>query len=332
MYTGELGERIVTAVQADGGKMTLKDLADYEVIWSPPRRVTHGDFVVNFLGAPSAGSINAIEALNLVEAADIKSMGHWSESGESFRHMSNIGMMFYLGYLTPDVTEKIYPGIDLSGESRATKETAAALWPLVEAGVIPAQWAEKPSHSDTIVAVDQWGNMTAITHSLNSAVYGSTAIVVDGVSVGDPGAFQQVAIAAVGPGKRLPDPIEVGIVTRDGKPELAFASMAVGLHQQTLQSLVNYIDFGMDVKEAVDAPALFMPVPNAEQPPKSTMRVMEGAFPAEVIEDSGIPVQQIRASGRRFAQGLWVGISRDPKTGELKAASPPYATGMAFSY
>ena len=136
----------------------------------------------------------------------------------------------------------------------------------------------------------------------------------------------------MGLGKRLPDPIEIGIVTRNGEPELAFASMAVGLHQQTMQSLVNYMDFGMDVKQAVDAPALFLPFPNAEQPPKSTMRVMEGAFPVEVIEGSGIPVEQIPASGRRFAQGLWVGISRDPETGELKAASPPYATGMAFSY
>jgi len=50
-------------------------------------------------------------------------------------------------------------------------------------------------------------------------------------------------------------------------------------------------------------------------------------FPDSVLEQSGLPAMKIPASERRYTQGLWVGIYRDPKTGKLKAAAPLYATG-----
>lgn len=50
------------------------------------------------------------------------------------------------------------------------------------------------------------------------------------------------------------------------------------------------------------------------------------------IKDSGLPVLELPASDRRYNQGLWIGIYRNPETGELQAVSPPYATGKALAY
>lgn len=335
MYKGSWARKAVEAVQKDGGKMTLEDLANYQVIWSEPVRQSYGGYELAVLGPPVNGSINLIEALNLAEASGLFGKPHWSKSGESFRIMSDITNMFMLSFLPPATRGLVYPGLNLSDSSRMRKETSAELWKRMEQGVKLAQYASVgPKHSDTVLAIDQWGNMTAITHSINTVTWGNEAIVVDGVSISDAAWYQQAQIKAAGPGNRLPSPIELGIVLKDGKPVIPFASMSTGLHQQTVQSLVNIIAHGMDVEEAVNAPSLLMPETDLSVPtaPKFTVMVMEGAFPDSVLQSSGLPVKQIPASQRRYTQGLWVGIHRDPQTGKLKAVSPPYATGTAFAY
>ena len=340
MYTGPWAEKAVAAVRADGGKMTLRDLADYQVMWVEPLKAEHSGYTVYANGLPAYGGVNMIEALHLGKAAGIAQQGHWSQSAESLREASDLTFNMTLAFQPPEVAEQIYPGLDLSAESRITFETAQELWKRMEAGVKLGQYAAdeiKPRHSDTVVAVDRWGNMTAVTHSINCVIWGRTAIIVDGISIGDPAVSQKAQIAAAGPGNRLPDPTEVGILARDGQPVVAFASMATGLHQQTFQSLTNVMDFGMTPKEALDAPSFFLPRPVggdplAGVPPKWVVRVMEGEFDQALLDATGLPIEQVTAKDRRFMQGLWVGISRDPETGALSAGSHPYSKGQALAY
>ena len=335
MYEGEWGQKAIKAIQADGGKMTLEDLASYEVIWDAPTKATYGDYEIAVMGMPSVGSVNLIEALNLGFASNLVNEEHWSKNGESLRKISDITNMFTLGYLPIVTRNMIYPKIDLSDESRLNLETSKALWERMEQGVKLAQYADKsPKHSDTVVVIDQWGNMTAITHSINAAVWGNEAIVVDGVSISDAASIQKAMVAQAGPGNRVPAPIEVGIISKNGKPYMPFASMSTGLHQQTVQSILNVIGYGMDIEEAVNAPSIFLPSIDASNPfsPKYTVRVMDGQFPKQVLEESGLPILEIPASERRYAQGLWVAIEYDPKTKKLKAVSPPFANGAAIAY
>ena len=243
MYSGPWAERAVAAVQADGGAMTLEDLAAYEVLWAEPLVADVGDYRIHANGLPSYGGVNMIEAMLLGEAAGIRELGHWSVSGDSLRRASDLTFNKFLAHLPADTREQIFPGLDLSPASRIRPKTAAALWERMDAGAKLARYVEgspSPSHSDTVVAVDRWGNMTAVTHSINCMVWGATAIIVDGVSIGDPAVNQKAMVAAAGPGGRVPDPIEVGILTRDGRPVVAFASMAMGLHEQTFQSLSTW--------------------------------------------------------------------------------------------
>jgi hypothetical protein len=97
---------------------------------------------------------------------------------------------------------------------------------------------------------------------------------------------------------------------------------------------LNIMAHNMDVEEAVNAPSILMPLADMTDPasPKFTVRVMEGAFADSVLVQSGLPFVKIPASERRYTQGLWVSIYRDPQTGKLKAVSAPYATGTAVAY
>lgn len=337
MYTGDWGKKLVAAVQKDGGFMTMEDLADYEVIWGEPLIVEHNGYKVNVNGLPSYGGVNIIETLNLSDAAGIKELGHWSENPESFKRMHQITANQSIPAIrasSPATLKALYPELTFEPESRTTKEHSQKLWQYMEQGLNLVSWKDyQPKHSDTVVAIDKWGNMTAVVHSINSAVFGATGIIIDGVSIGDPGAIQKGIAKAAGPGNRLPDPVEHGIIFKDDEPILAFSSMATGLHLQTAQSLINVMDFGMTPKEALDAPAFYAPETDySNTVPKSTARILEGQFEPDFLNRLTVPYKEVSKIEARYAHGLWVGATRNPKTGELKAASHPLTNGQAVAY
>jgi len=338
LYTGPWAEKAVAAIQADGGKMSLEDLAAYEVIWADPVSTRYLDYTVFGNGLPAYGGVNMLEALNLGEAASILELGHWSENPESFRRVSeflNAGNIPFLRAFAPDSLSARFPGLDFAPEARLSQAHADKLWSEIAAGNGVSRWADTGSgHSDTVVAVDRWGNMTAVVHSINSAVFGKTAIIVDGVTIGDPAVNQKPIVAMAGPGARLPDPTELGLVLRDGEPVLAFSSMSMGLHYETYQALTNVLGFGMSPKEALDAPSILYPqMESITDPTKMTqiVRVMEGEFSEELMERTGLPYKFMQPEDRRYSQGLWVGIARDPASRALSAASHPYTNGRALA-
>jgi gamma-glutamyltranspeptidase/glutathione hydrolase len=322
MYKGPWGKKLIALVQADGGKMTLKDLAAYEVIWDPPLIADLGPYQLQTNPPPNRGGVAMIEAQNLAWVSGLAASEHWSNSSASFRKAVEISQMFVLDYLPERTLRQMYPTLDFSPQSRTTKKHAQELWQRMQEGAKPFRWeASGPKHSDDVVAIDKHGNIAAITHSINCVDWGKTAIFVDGVSIGDPASFQQVEIAKVKPGGRLPSPTETGILFKDGKPVLGFASMGSGLHQRTLQCLLNVTQFGMTVDQAVSAPDFFL----AGTDPKTSkliVRVPKGRFPKSVLVEMGAAYQEYDSSNVRFGgEGVWVAISRDPRTGELRAAS-----------
>lgn len=322
MYNGPWGERLVAAVQADGGRMTMDDLRGYQVIWSEPLRATvHGHEIVA-AGAPGTGGVALIEAQQLAVAAGLTTRPHWSADGESFRRAVQASMGFYADLLPPAALGAAVPGLDFTPMARVAPAHATQLWAAMEAGKFPVALARQaPKHSDDVVVVDAEGNMAAITHSINCVYWGKTALNVGGISIGDPASFQQALVARVGRGKPLPDPTETGIVLKDGEPVLAFASMGSGLHQRTMQGLLNVLAFGMKVDEAIDAPDFFLPsfsVPDAG----FVIPVAAGRFPPAVLESSGLKHKEVTVDRARLGgEGVWVAISRDPNSGRLRAGS-----------
>ncbi len=113
---------------------------------------------------------------------------------------------------------------------------------------------------------------------------------------------------------------------------LGFASMGSGLHQRTFQGLMSFTQYGMTVEEAINAPDFFLPLTDPATF-QQTFRVIGGKFPPEVLEGTGYAYQEIDPAGVRFGgEGIWVAISRDPETGQLRAGSHNRNNSAAYAF
>lgn len=334
MYNGPWGEKLVKAVQADGGFMAMDDLRSYEVIWQEPLKADlGGGYELYTNPAPNLGGPAMIEAQNLARVSGLADGEHWSQSGKALRKAVDISTISMVSYWPKELREQVFRGIDFSPSSQVTMDHARRLWPLIEQGAtgIPFE-ATAPRHSDDVVVIDGEGNIAAITHSINTVFWGKTAIFVGGISISDAAAIQQSVVAKAGPGNRVPAPTETGVLFKDGKPVLGFASMGSGLHQRTLLGLLNFTRFGMDVREAINSPDFFFPKIDPTTG-KATVYVPEGRFSREVLEEMGYAYREIpNHIARLEGEGKWVAISRDPVTGLLKAASHNRNNSAAVAY
>ena len=323
MYTGAWAKHLVDAVQRKSGKLLLDDLARYKPIWQEPVRGKFRDYEIAASGYASQGGVSMVEGLNLVELANLRKSGHFTQSSESLFNLMQISHCMALGYLSDD-TLKTFLGHDLRSASRVKKETSAWLWGQIKEGKLPWTLKEKaPGHSDGIIAVDKWGNVAVVTHSINTTSWGDTGIFVDGVSIPDSAAIQPYAVRMAGPGNHLPAATIPLIVLRNGKPWLASSAIGGGLHSQTLQVLTSMLDFGWDMEKAAKAPAFlladFFDTTAVDCIPK-------GQFDQGLIDKVQAMGQKVRVSSEPEVYGklgYWIGVRIDAKTGRLSGAGTP---------
>jgi gamma-glutamyltranspeptidase / glutathione hydrolase len=324
MYTGSWAEQFVAAVQKQGGKITLDDLKNYRVIWEAPLQTTYRDHEVALPGFTSHGGVSMVEALHLLAEANLPKDGHYSQSPTSLFWLMQISHCQVLSFL-PSSTLKKFQGLDLSPPSRLRRETSAAIWKQMQEGKWPFAakvkevGVERPAHSDGIVVADRWGNVAAVTHSINTTLWGDTGLFVAGISIPDSASFQQAAIKETGPGKRLADPMCPLIVLRKGQPVLASSAIGGGLHPRTLQILSSVLDFGMDAQTAVEEPAFLLPEFTAGKP---IAQVESGQFGKKLVDSVaalGQQVKEINAQQAGAFRGYWVGVQLDPAGGVRRA-------------
>jgi gamma-glutamyltranspeptidase/glutathione hydrolase len=327
MYTGDWAHQFVEAVRREGGKLTLGDLEKYKATWETPIETTYRGARVVGPGSSSQGGVDTAEALNLLELADLGRFGPPSRSPESLFWLMQITKNQLLSE-APELMASRYPGRDFSPKTRATKEHARWLWERMQRGELPfavrpasgSGTSGLPKHSSGVLAVDRWGNVAAVTHSINAVLWGNTGIFVDGVSIPDSASFQQDAIKKAGPGHRLPEQMNPLIVARDGRPVLATTAIGGGLHQRNIQILAGVLEFGQNAQAAVDAPAFL----SADwSGPKSVSQVPAGAFDAKVIagvRSMGQEVKELGPKERAMFVGYWAGIAIDAQNKRLRGA------------
>jgi gamma-glutamyltranspeptidase/glutathione hydrolase len=336
MSTGEWAKHFVEAVRRDGGKITLQDLGAYRAVWEEPLQTTFREYQVFVPGFSSREGVNIVEALNLLESPDLKKYGHYMKSPENLFWLCQILRCQDLMWLPPDIARR-QDGMDLSPAGRVTKQNAAEICERMRNGTWRyTQQLKKASggHSDAVVVVDRWGNVAALTHTINADLWGETGIFVDGVSIPDSATFQRKQIHEVGPGKRLPDTMGPLLVLRDGKPIFCSSAIGSGLHEKTVQVLLNILEFGMDPQEAVDAPYV-LPMKRDKKGPMA--RLIEGTFDQKLIDELqalGQPAVILRPADIAewgSWRGLLVGIKLDPKTNARRGVPARYSATVTKS-
>lgn len=253
-YKGELGQRIATDMRKHGGLITAEDLAAYEPQWLDPLRGTYRGFDVT-TNNPPGGGLMLIEMLNILEHFNLADIGH--NTAEYIRIVCEA-----MKRATADKDSSIGdPGfVEVPVEHLASKEYAAAVAKDIIArnkADVPRFNSGFPSKDTTHVSVvDRDGNCVSMTHSLGMP----SGVITDGLgffyngcmAVFDPRPGRAGSIA---PGKARFTSVCPSIIFRSGKPYLVIgAPGATQIAMGVLQAILNVIDFGMTMTEAVSAP------------------------------------------------------------------------------
>jgi gamma-glutamyltranspeptidase / glutathione hydrolase len=331
MYHGDWAGQLVEAVQSDGGKLTLEDLADYKVNWADPLEVTYGKYQIASLAAPNLGGAITLIAMNLLAAAGLTKLGHYANIPEAMYWSIQISRLAaILANRSPDSLKGYFPDVDLSPASLLKPQTANKIWQRMQQPdwnqTIDRLRSGKPAknHSAAVLAIDAEGNMASIVHSINSIGWGCSGIFVGGVSIPDSACIQQGTVAKVGPGKPLPGPANPVIVLKDGQPVLGSAAIGSALHAVTIQNLSNVLDFAMEPKKSADTPNFMGPyfgiqLDGPATPEMQKEAIGEGDFPQKLldrVESIGQKVKALPKALNRPQLGYWIGIriDREAKT------------------
>jgi gamma-glutamyltranspeptidase/glutathione hydrolase len=111
-------------------------------------------------------------------------------------------------------------------------------------------------HSNSIVVVDAERNVAAVTHTINSVVWGSTGVVVGGIPIPESAGFQQLRLATLKPGTRVPNEMVQTVVLKVGNPIVGIASIGSGLVPESLKLLLSVVGQKRCLAEVQTAPPL----------------------------------------------------------------------------
>lgn len=330
MYTGAWADHFVRMVQSEGGKATAEDLSRYRPIWSEPYQDKVFDHTVYVNGAPNYGAYDLFAGLNLVEALKLEHRGPYWSDPETLLQLSRIsevvsGAPVLNAKVAAFLQEK---GIDVSASNQLSKAYASRVAPLLdEMFAVPAD--EGPHHSNGIVVIDKAGNIAAITHTINTLVWGDTGIIVDGIPLPDSAAFQQTRLASIKPGDRLPHEIIDTIAFAGDRPVLATASIGSSLVPESLRVLLGILGQHQDLATVMAAPPLLanLDFGNVDQAPAlRPVPLVQGAYSAEFlaqVKALHINVNEVPVATAAGLRGTLAAIALDPKTGKRSAANQP---------
>lgn len=272
-YKGRIADLIVKTMEQYNGLITLEDLANYQAIERPPIRGTYRGFEIISMPPPSAGGICLVELLNILERYPIGTLG-WN-TPETVHFMVEAERRVYADraqYLgDPDFikipVEQLISKEYANKRAQDIQQDKATPSEQVSYGEIKFTDTESKETTHYSV-VDKNGMAVAVTTTLNGG-YGSY-LVVDGagfllnnemddfsIKPGEPNMYGLTGSEAnaIAPDKRMLSSMTPTIIVKDGKPFMVVGSPGGSTIMTTvLQVIMNVIDHGKTIQEAVSAP------------------------------------------------------------------------------
>jgi gamma-glutamyltranspeptidase/glutathione hydrolase len=260
LYRGPLGDMLVDYMKAHGGFITHDDLTSYKTVERAPIRAEYRGWEILGAPPPAASGVHIAQMLNILEGYDIAAKGFGS-AGTIHLLAEVLKIAFadraaasgdpdFGGVPVERLISKPY-----AGERRAAIDPARAQkW---GAGVSPLESA----HTTHVTTADAMGNVVATTQTINNLfgakilIPGIGAVPNNYLNLYDPRPGHALSLA---PGKRVTTSMSPVMALRNGK--LAYALGLPGgkrIFPSALQALVNLIDHGMSLQEAVEAPRVW---------------------------------------------------------------------------
>lgn len=323
-YEGPVARGLVDAVRRGGGFLSDQDLltirADHREGLS---HEYHGYEIHSASGM--LGGVTLLTMLNLARLAGLSEFRH-----NSAKYLQVLASVIRAGWKARfrTLSQPSFDDADL--QALLSEETAQnGLRDIAtesgQMGSILADWLEPDSHTTSLAAADTEGNIATITQTLGqcygSGVMGdSTGVLLYDLTYWfnpEPG-----TASSVGGGKRPSGHATPVIVTREGKPVAALgAPGGRKIVTAMLQVIVNMVDHGMDVQEAIAAPRIHTegvsPVYPHEQndfivadkriSPDVIEQLRRWGREVNVVADSPVRLPFARPTGVQLAEGAAVG-------------------------
>lgn len=329
MYSGKWANEFVETVQREGGRVTLEDLKRYRPIWSEPYKTTAFGETIYANGAPHYGAFALFSGLHLAEAKRLSQGGAcWTDS-KTFTDLSRIGL--FVGR-APTLDSKtnaflLAHKIDTSPAAQLTPAFAAATAPFLDQ-IFTAPSDDDPHHSNSIVVIDREGNIAAVTHTINTLVWGDTGIVVGGIPIPNPASFQQAVLATIKPGERVPHQIIDTICFHHDRPVLATASIGVSLIPESLRTVFSVLAQHQSLRDVMSAPPMLVSIDPTEQTKPLSERTLSLApgYSSDFIDSlrrDGIKTKTVSLESVGALRGTLSAIQIDEKTGKRSAVEEP---------
>ncbi len=338
-YKGKTADLIVAEMEQGRGLITHEDLENYHSVTRKPVSGTYRGHEVFSMPPPSSGGVHIVQMLAVLEGYDLKADGH--NSAAYLHKLIEVMRRAYadrskhLG--DPDFYD--VPVSALTGQNYAhqTREDIDLEKASRSSDIAPTLTFPEESPATTHYSVmDRWGNAVAVTYTLNFS-YGS-GHSVDGAGFllnnemddfsskpGVPNYYGLIGAEAnaIAPRKRPLSSMSPTIVRKNGRNVLATGSIGGStIITQTLQVILNVVEFDMNLQAAVHAPRMhhqWLPDLVFVEPGISidTVRILESMGHIIARQDDGSIARDINGRANSVA---WDGYyfygaadGRDPK-------------------
>ena len=272
-YQGSIAGAVIASSRAGGGLLTAQDFAAYAVTESAPISCRYRGFTILSAPPPSSGGVVLCEILQVLEGYPLKTLGFHSSDSV---HLMTEAMRWayrdrntYLGdpaFVDNPIARLL--SMRHAEEIRARIQPHRAT-PSSTLGADAGADAEKATTTHYSV-VDAKGNAVSVTYTINDD-FGAKVIAGDtGFFLNDemddfaakPGGANLFGLVqgranAIAPGKRPLSSMTPTIVLKDGRPVWVVGTPGGSrIITTVLEIIVNVIDHGMTLQEAVDAPRI----------------------------------------------------------------------------
>jgi len=273
-YDGETADLLVAEMERGGGLLSHADLQDYAAVERPPVRTDYRGYNVISMGPPSSGGVALAQLFNAVEPYDVSGMGYQSSEathlmGEAMRRVF-ADRARWLG--DSDFFDVPLAGLTDPAYMQARMQSFTPRRVMSSDSIAHGQPMAYESMETTHYSiVDSAGNAVSVTTTLNGS-FGSK-VVVDGAGFflnnemddfsakpGVPNMYGLVGSEAnaIEPEKRMLSSMSPTIV-EDPEGELFMVIGTPGgstIITTVFQVILNVVDHGMNIQEAVAAPRI----------------------------------------------------------------------------
>ena len=325
-YKGEIAEKIVAAVQAEGGYLTMEDFANYEINVLEPVHGTYRGCDIYSSNLPSSGGSIIIEMLNILENFDVGAMD--PESAAYFHLLSEV---MKLGFADRSKYMGDPKYVDVPVEGIISKEyakTQAARIDLTKAGTFAAgdPWAFESESTTSYSILDKAGNMVTVTKTVDATF--ASGLVAEGTGILLNDTLVDFSLDPESPNvlaanKRPLSSMSPTLVLKDGQPLLALgAPGTTRIITGVMQVISKVIDHGMDIQDAIDAVRMHDDF--------GTL-ILERRVPESVMEELKTMGHELN-TGEEWFTFPCVQACERKADGTLKGAADPRRDGKALGY